>query len=103
MKHPTILQSVLEIPKYISIIEMQWKSFISMSWEFRIHPLVTKRGIRWLTTVEPEDHFSKANHITVSKQAFCNQSYLSPFKTMHSLLNSLFSSSNLIGLIVLAV
>lgn len=30
MKHPTILQSVLEIPKYISIIEMQWKSFISM-------------------------------------------------------------------------
>ena len=30
MKRPRILQSVLEIRKHISIIEMQWKSLISM-------------------------------------------------------------------------
>ena len=103
MKRPRILQSVLEIPKHISIIEMQWKSFISMFVGISHPSTNNKEGITWLTTVEPEDHFSKANQITVSKQAFCNQSYLSPFKTMHSLLNLLFSSSNLIGLIVLAV
>ena len=99
MKRPRILQSVLQIPNS----EKYENHLFQCSWEFRIHPQVTRRGIRWLTTVEPEDPFSKANKITVSKQAFCNQSYLSPFKTMHSLLNSLFSSSNLIGLIVLAV